>query len=144
VTLHAEIKIDTPWFLSRRDGSSIDKTWQEPMPFDHGLDHAGASRGQRHRSDRRQKGVKLLAPGWPGRSGCEFPLHVQPTDDAQRITIASPNLREDLPIVSIDSTITVDFAQPVSNDTLIRDHDVFGRHGCRRAAVQDLTSATVW
>jgi len=60
-----------------------------------------------------QKGVKLLAPGVAGALGdASFLYTFNQLTTLSGITIASPNLREDLPIVSIDSTITVDFAHP--------------------------------
>lgn len=138
VTLHAEIKIDTPWFLPDIT-FSVDKTWQEPMPFDTASATQALSSGSAI-DPTAQKGIKLLAPGLVGALGdTSFIYTFNQLTTLSGVTIPAPNLRDDIPIVSVDSTITIDFAQPVSNDTLIASTTYSAGTDAGVQAVQDLT-----
>jgi hypothetical protein len=137
ITLHAEIKIDTPWFLPDVT-VTFDKTWQEPLPFDtasvtQSLSQASAI------DPTAQKGTPLLLPGLAGSLGdTTFLYTFNQLTVIQGIRIADTHT-QDMPIVSIDSTIVVDFTQPVSNDTLIATttYSAAGDAGVQK--VQDLT-----
>jgi hypothetical protein len=136
VTLHAEIKIDTPWFLPDVT-VSFDKTWQEPMPFDtasvtQGLSLASAI------DPTAQKGTPLLLPGLAGSLGdASFLYTFNQITGIQGIRIADTHA-QDVPIVSVDSTIVIDFTQPVSNDTLIATTTYSAAGDAGVQTVQDL------
>jgi hypothetical protein len=117
VTLHAEIKIDTPWFLPDVT-FTIDKTWQEPLPFDTSTVTQSLSKASG--LDIGQKATPLLVPGLVGALGdAGFVYTFNQLDGLTGARIADPHLRTDIPIVSVDATIAIDLSQPVSNDSAI-------------------------
>ena len=138
VTLHAEIKIDTPWFLPDVT-FTFDKTWQEPLPFDTatatqclssatGLDPTA------------QKGISLLVPGLAGALGdAKFVYAFNQLNGLNGIRIADPHLRDDIPVVSVDATISLDLSQPVSNDSAIATATYDGTTDAGVQKVQDIT-----
>ena len=135
VTLHAEIKIDTPWFLP-----DITLHRRQDLAGAAAVRHARRSpRSLSPAAGDRPDGAEAR-PRCSRRAGRrarrrEFPLHVQPADGVQGIAHRRRIRRDDIPIVSVDSTIAIDFTQPVSNDTLIATTTYDGRHGrpaCRR------------
>lgn len=136
-TLHADIKIDTPWFLPDVT-VTFDKTWQEPMPFD--TSSSTQSLSQASAIDpTAQKGTPLLLPGLAGSLGdATFLYTFNQLSGLQGIRLADAHV-QDVPIVSVDSTIAVDFTQPISNDTLIATttYSASGDAGVQK--VQDLT-----
>ncbi|HKF61559.1 MAG TPA: hypothetical protein VKB42_09390 [Dongiaceae bacterium] len=138
VTLHAEIKIDTPWFLPDVT-FSIDKTWQEPMPFDTASVTQALSKASAIDATA-QKGTPLLLPGLAGALGDSTFLYTfNQLTGIQGTRIADTHTRGDVPIVSVDSTIAIDLTQPVSNDTLIATTTYSGAGDAGVQKVQELT-----
>ncbi|MEA2666567.1 MAG: hypothetical protein QOI11_3511, partial [Candidatus Eremiobacteraeota bacterium] len=138
VTLHAEIKIDTPWFLPDVT-FTFDKTWQEPLPFDtasvtqcltsaSGVDPTA------------QDGIALLSPGLGGALGdAKFVYSFNQLVGLNGARIADPHLRDDIPLVSVDATIALDLAQPVSNDSAVATATYDGTSDSGVQKVQDIT-----
>jgi hypothetical protein len=138
MTLHAEIKIDTPWFLPDVT-FTIDKTWQEALPFDtstttqcltsaSGIDPTA------------QKEQPLLAPGLAGALGdASFVYTFNQLNGLQGTRIADTHMRDDIPIISVDSTIAVNLSQPVSNDSAIATSTYEGDVDTGVQKVQDIT-----
>jgi hypothetical protein len=137
ITMHAEIKIDTPWFLPNVT-FTFDKTWQQPQPFDtstltQGL--AGAS-GVDPAAEQEQK---LAAPGLS--DGKNDPTNVYTFNNLNAldgVRIADTH-RQDLPMVSVDATIAINFTQPVSNDSAIATTTYDGTTDTGVQQVQDIT-----
>lgn len=137
VTLHAEIRIDTPWFLPDVT-FSIDKTWAESLPFDAPSVTVSLALGSAV-DPTAQSGTALMMPGLSGSLGdTKFVYSFNQLTGLQGIRIADPHLRQDIPIVSVDSTIAIDLAQPVSNDTLIATSTYSGGTDAGVQQVQDL------
>jgi hypothetical protein len=136
-TLHAEIRIDTPWFMPDVT-FSIDKTWHEQLPFDTAsttqcLSEASAIDGTS------QKSTPLLAAGLQGAMGDnKFLYTFNQLTGLSGIRIADPHLRGDIPVVSVDSTIAVNFLQPVANDSLVATTTYTGGVDAGAQTVQDL------
>jgi hypothetical protein len=118
LTLHGEIKIDTPWFMPDVT-FTIDKTWQESLPFDtatitqclssaSGIDPTA------------QQDQALLVPGLAGALGdAAFLYTFNQLNGLTGILIPDPHVRDDIPVVSVDATIAIGLAQPSSNDSLV-------------------------
>ncbi len=118
LTLHGEIKIDTPWFMPDVT-FTIDKTWQECLPFDtatitqclssaSGIDPTA------------QQDQALLLPGLAGALGdAAFLYTFNQLNGLTGILIPDPHVRDDIPVVSVDATIAIGLAQPSSNDSLV-------------------------
>ena len=137
ITLHAEVKIDTPWFLPDVT-VTFDKTWQEPMPFDTASTTQALSQASAI-DPTAQSGTPLLVPGLTGALGDSTFLYTfNQLTTVQGIRIADAH-NQDVPIVSANSTIVIDLTQPVSNDTLIATtaYTASGDPGVQ--TVQDLT-----
>jgi hypothetical protein len=118
ITLHAEIKIDTPWFLPDVT-FTIDKTYQEALPFDTASVTQGLSKAEGV-DPTAQAAILLLAPGLAGALGdAGFLYTFNQLNGLQGQRIADPHLRDDIPIVSVDATIAVTLNQPVANDTMV-------------------------
>jgi hypothetical protein len=136
VTLHAEIKIDTPWFLPDVT-FTMDKTWQEPLPFDtstitQSLSTAAAVDGTG------QNATPLLTPGLAGALGdASFLYTFNQLNELNGVRIADTRGTA-VPIVSTDSMIVIDMAQPVSNDSMIATTTYDGTTDTGVQAVQDL------
>ncbi|HEX8107719.1 MAG TPA: hypothetical protein VF516_08310, partial [Kofleriaceae bacterium] len=138
ITLHAEIKIDTPWFLPDVT-FTIDKTWQEPMPFDTATITQCLSSASAIDSTA-QAGVKLLVPGLVGALGdASFVYTFNQLGGLTGARIADPHVRDDIPVVSVDSTIAIDLAQPSSNDSAIATSTYDGTTDSGVQVVQDIT-----
>ena len=137
MTLHAEIKIDTPWFLPDVT-FTIDKTWQEPMPFDtstltqclssaSGIDGTG------------QSATPLLVPGLAGALGdASFVYTFNQLTALNGSRLGDPHV-VDIPIVSVDATIAIKLAEPVSNDSLIATTTYDGTTDSGVQTVQDIS-----
>ena len=138
LTLHAEIRIDTPWFLPDVT-FTIDKTWQEALPFDtstitqclssaSGLDPTA------------QQAQPLLTPGMAGALGdAGFLYTFNQLNGLNGIRIADTHLRDDIPVVSVDSTIAINLSQPSSNDSLVATSTYDGTTDTGVQKVQDIT-----
>lgn len=137
LTLHAEVKIDTPWFMPDVT-FTIDKTWQEALPFDtstitqclssaSGLDPTA------------QQAQPLLTPGLAGALGdAAFLYTFNQLNGLNGMRIADTHLR-DVPIVSVDSTIAINLSQPSANDSLIATSTYDGTTDTGVQKVQDMT-----
>jgi hypothetical protein len=138
LTLHAEIKIDTPWFLPDVT-FTIDKTWQEALPFDtstitqclssaSGLDPTA------------QQAQPLLTPGLAAALGdAGFLYTFNQLNGLNGIRIPNTHLRNDIPVVSVDSTIAINLSQPSSNDSLVATSTYDGTTDTGVQKVQDMT-----
>jgi hypothetical protein len=138
LALHAEIEIDTPWFLPNVT-FTIDKSWQEALPFDtstitqclsnaSGIDPAA------------QQSERLLTPGLAGALGdAAFVYTFNQLNGLNGIRIADTHLHEDIPIVSVDSTIAINLAQPSANDSLVATSTYDGTTDTGVQNVQDIT-----
>lgn len=135
ITLSAEIRIDTPWFLPDVT-VRFEKTWQEPLPFDTATITQCLELGS-GLSPGSQGSTGLTVP--PLSDGLGDPKHLytfnqlvnfngQPLGDTHLI---------DLPIVSTDATIVINFTQPVSNDSLIATSTYDGTTDTGVQKVQD-------
>jgi hypothetical protein len=139
LALHAEIKIDTPWFLPDVT-FTIDKNWQESLPFDtstitqclsnaSGLDPTA------------QQAQPLLTPGLAGALGdAAFLYTFNQLNGLNGLRIADTHLRDDIPIVSVDSTIAINLSQPSSNDSLVATSTYDGTTDTGVQKVQDITA----
>jgi hypothetical protein len=136
ITLHGEIKIDTPWFLPDVT-FTIDKTWQEPLPFDISTVTQSLSKASGINSV--QKGTPLLVPGLAGALGDgSFVYTFNQLNGLNGARITDPHLRNDIPIVSVDATIAIDLSQPVSNDSAIATSTYDGTTDAGVQKVSDL------
>ena len=137
LTLHAEIKIDTPWFLPDVT-VSFDKTWQEPLPFDTASTNQPLSSGDAI-DPAAQEAIALLAPGLQGALGdAGFLYSFNQINGLSGIRLGDTH-GLDLPTVSVDATIVINFTQPVSNDTLIATSTYAGGVDAGVQSVQDLS-----
>jgi hypothetical protein len=137
LTLHAEIKIDTPWFLPDVT-FAIDKTWQQPMPFDTSTITQCLSSGSAI-DPTAQQAQDLLAPGLAGAMGdASFLYTFNQLNTLNGIRIADTHTRQDVPLVSIDSTIVANLAQPVSNDSAVATSTYDGTTDTGVQQVQDI------
>ena len=138
-TLSLTLRIDTPWWMP--DVSfSYDKTWNESLPYDVDL------------LTRPLSSASALGTG-PAK---EIPLLVPPLSDGNAdpdqlysfnafigvsgTPLGDVHLRTDIPIVSIDSTVAINFTNPVSNDMGVAP-ETFGQAG--DAGVQEVQDLTV-
>jgi hypothetical protein len=136
ITLHGEIKIDTPWFLPDVT-FTIDKTWQEPLPFD--ISTVTQSLSKASGINSMQKGTPLLVPGLAGALGDgSFVYTFNQLNGLNGARITDPHLRNDIPIVSVDATIAIDLSQPVSNDSAIATSTYDGTTDAGVQKVSDL------
>ena len=135
ITLSAEIRIDTPWFLPDVT-VRFEKTWQEPLPFDTSTITqclelgAGIEPGS-------QSSAALSVP--PLSDGLGDPKHLYTFNELvnfQGQPLGDTHLL-DLPIVSTDATIAINFTQPVSNDSLIATSTYDGTTDTGVQQVQD-------
>ena len=138
VTLHGEIKIDTPWFLPDVT-FTIDKTYHESLPFDtssttQSLQSSSALDGTA------QSAQELKVPGLAGALGdAGFVYTFNQLNGLNGSRIADTHLRTDIPIVSVDATILLNFSQPLSNDSLVATSTYDGTTDAGLQNVQDLS-----
>ena len=136
LTIHAEIKIDTPWYLPDVT-FTIDKTWQEQLPFD----NATMSRGLGLATGidpTAQQGVPLLVPGLAGGGDAAALYSFNQLNGLHGERVADTHLA-DIPNVSVDATIAIDLNQPIANDTLIATSTYAASGDLGVQKVQDLT-----
>lgn len=138
ITLHAEIKIDTPWFLPDVT-FAFDKTWQSPQPFDTSTitqslsDSAGIDPTQ-------SQAHALLVPGLT--DGKKDPTNVytfNTLNGLNGVRIADTTTTN-VPLVSVDATIVLNFTQPLSNDSGIGTSTYGGTTDTGVQQVQDITA----
>ncbi|MGA9732716.1 MAG: hypothetical protein WBQ83_18700, partial [Candidatus Acidiferrales bacterium] len=138
ITLHGEVKIDTPWFLPDVT-FAFDKTWQSPQPFD--TSTLTQCLSQSSGLDPTQSQAQpLLVPGLS--DGKQDPTNVytfNTLNGLSGVRIAD-TLSQDVPLVSVDATITIDFTQPVSNDSGIATSTYGGTTDTGVQQVQDITA----
>lgn len=144
LTLHAEIRIDTPWFLPDVT-FTVDKTWNESLPFDtstitQSLSSASGV-GQAAQGDQQaQADQPLLVPGLAGALGDASHLYTfNQLNGMNGTRIPDPHLRDDIPVVSVDTTIAISLAQPCANDSLVANSTYDGTTDTGVQQVQDLT-----
>lgn len=138
LSLHAEVRIDTPWFMPDVT-FTIDKVWQEALPFDTATVTQSLSKATAI-DPTAQKGIELLLPGLSGALGDKTFLYTfNQLTGLQGITIVDPHLRDDIPIVSVDSTIAIQLSQPVSNDSMIAGSTYSAGTDAGVQQVQDMT-----
>jgi hypothetical protein len=138
LTLHAEIKIDTPWFLPDVT-FTIDKTWQQSLPFDTPTITQGLSSASGI-DPTAQAGLALAAPGLAGALGdASFLYSFNQLSGLNGIRYDDTHLRDDLPIISVDSTIAINLSQPCSNDSLVATSTYDGTSDTGEQKVQDIT-----
>lgn len=138
LTVHFEIRIDTPWFLPDVT-FTLDRTWQKALPFDTATltsSLASAAAGIDPRATQQEQ--PLLAPGLSGALGDSTFLYTfNQLNGLDGIRISDPHARDDIPLVSVDATIAVNLAQPVANDSMIAGATITGA-GVQQ--VQDFTA----
>lgn len=138
VTLHAEIKIDTPWYLPDVT-FTIDRTYHECLPFDtstitQSLQSSSALDATA------QSALQLMIPGLAGALGdASFLYTFNQLNGLNGSRLGDTHLRQDIPIVSIDSTIVLNFSQPLSNDSMIASSTYDGTSDAGLQKVQDLS-----
>ncbi len=138
ITLHGEVKIDTPWFLPDVT-FSFDKTWQSPQPFDTSTLNQGLS--QSSGIDPTQSQAQpLLVPGLS--DGLNDPTTVYTFNTLNGVTGVriADTLSQNVPLVSVDATITLDFTNPISNDSGIATSTYGGTTDTGVQQVQDITA----
>jgi hypothetical protein len=138
VTIHGEVKIDTPWFLPDVT-FAFDKTFQSPQPFQTSTLNQGLSQSS-GLSLTQSQAQTLLVPGLS--DGVQDPSTVYAFDTLNSLTgvrIAN-TLSRDIPVVSVDATITLDFTNPVSNDSGIATSTYSGTTDAGVQQVQDITA----
>ncbi len=137
-TVHGEVKIDTPWFLPDVT-FSFDKTYQSPQPFD--VSTLNQSLSQSSGIDPTQSQAQpLLVPGLS--DGVNDPTTVYPFNTLNGLTGVriADTLSQNVPLVSVDATITLDFTNPISNDSGIATSTYGGTTDTGVQQVQDITA----
>ncbi len=137
LTLHAEIRIDTPWYLPDVT-VSFDKTLSEPMPFDTATITQFLSGGSGI-EPAAQRTQPLQLPGLGGALGDASYLYTFNELCGRSGTRIADTHAQSLPVVSVDATIVIDFSQPVSNDALIATSTYDGVTDAGVQKVQDIT-----
>jgi hypothetical protein len=136
VTASAEIRIDTPWYLPDVT-FHIDKTWSEPLAFKTStLTTALATASALEPGS--AAATDLLVPALS--DGHRDPQLLYTFDQLTGISgmrISDPRTR-DLPIVSTDATIAINFGQPLANDSAIATGTYDGTTDLGVQRVQDL------
>ena len=137
-TLHAEVKIDTPWFLPDVT-FSFDKTWQSPQPFDTSTLTQSLSTASGIDPTRSLE-QPLLVPGLS--DGKKNPSTVYTFNGLSGLSgarIADPR-DLDVPLVSVDAAIAITFTQPLSNDSAVATATYGGSGDTGTQQVQDMTA----
>ncbi|HEY5341146.1 MAG TPA: hypothetical protein VIK27_08990 [Candidatus Aquilonibacter sp.] len=138
VTLHAEVKIDTPWFLPDVT-FSFDKTWQSPQPFDTSTITQSLSSGSGI-DPTQSEAQPLLVPGLSdGKNDPSSVYTFNALNGLSGLRIDDPT-GIDVPLVSVDATIAITFAQPLSNDSAIATATYGGATDTGVQQVQDITA----
>src|SRR5262249_44106902 len=118
---------------------TIDKTWQEALPFDTSTITQSLSSAS-GLDPTAQKAQPLLTPGLAGALGdASFLYTFNQLNGLNGIRIPDTHLRGDLPVVSVDSTIAINLSQPSSNDSLVATSTYDGTTDTGVQKVQDIT-----
>jgi hypothetical protein len=139
ITLHGEFKIDTPWFMPDVT-FTVDKTYQESLPFDTSTITQSLSTASAL-DPTAQQAVSLLVPGLGGALGdAGFVYTFNQLNGLNGIRLGDTHARADIPVVSADSTIVINLAQPVSNDSSIATSTYQGTSESGVQTVQNITA----
>ena len=138
VTLHAEVKIDTPWFLPDVT-FSFDKTWQSPQPFDTSTITQSLSSGTGIDPTQSQA-QPLLTPGLSDAKNDPTAVYTFNNLNTLSGVLIADTTQVDVPLVSVDATIAITFTQPLSNDSSIATATYGGTTETGVQTVQDITA----
>jgi hypothetical protein len=137
-SLSLTLRIDTPWWMP--DVSfSYDKTWQESLPYDVDLLARALSTASALGVAAAKETVLLTPPLSDGQTDASQLYSFNQFAGLAGVPLGDVHLRTDIPILPTDSTIAINFTNPVSNDMGVAA-DTFGQAGDAGVQkVQDLT-----
>jgi hypothetical protein len=132
------LRVDTPWWMP--DVSfSYDYTFQQPLPYDVEAMTRALASASALGSSVAQEIALLTPPLSDGNADANRLYSFNELVGVSGVPLGDVHLRDDIPIVATDTTIVINFCNPVSNDMAVAA-DTYGAAGDAGVQkVQDLT-----